>query len=65
MLNQKERYAILRYIYYCCMFAPFATKVDLVGWSLGESTGARRFISFIFYANFIVHAVFKLAGLMC
>ena len=64
MLNQRERYAILTFIHYCCKFAPFATKADLVSWSLGESAGPRRFISSTLYANLIFHTVFKLTGLL-
>ena len=63
MLNQRERYAVLKFLYYCCKFAPFATEVNLPSWSLEESRGPRRCISFISYSNFCLHTLFKLVSL--
>lgn len=64
MLNQRERRAVLQYIHYSCKFAPFPAEVNLESWSLGELAGLKRGMSFLFYANALLHTIFKLASLV-
>ena len=64
MLAKGERYAVLRFISYCCKFAPFQAQVNLSSWNLEKPGRSRRCASSVCYCNFFLHTLFKLFSLL-